>query len=305
MPRTKKQPPKKKDTDYGLYASLALHGAVILIAIFGLPEFLKKKTLPPMKIVTVELVPISKTTNLPTSMEAAPPKEAPKAPEPPKAPPPPPPPPPPPEPPKPEPVPEKKPEPEEKAEAHPDAPKEKKEEKKKEQKKPEPKPKVKPPEEKPKKKKEPELDFDKVIGTVEKLEKKQAKEEAKDKAAESKKSEAKAKSEQLFDPTKALSVSEQDAVRQQIAQCWSIPAGAKDAQNLQVVLSISLERDGTVRDVKITGKERYTSDSFYRAAVDSAVRAVLKCSPLKNLPPDKYESWKEMEMNFDPKEMLF
>ena len=36
----------------------------------------------------------------------------------------------------------------------------------------------------------------------------------------------------------------------------------------------------------------------------SAVRAVHKCSPLKNLPPEKYGSWREMEINFDPKEML-
>jgi hypothetical protein len=49
---------------------------------------------------------------------------------------------------------------------------------------------------------------------------------------------------------------------------------------------------------------RYNSDTFYRAAADSAVRATHECSPLKNLPPDKYGSWKEMELTFNPADML-
>ncbi len=49
---------------------------------------------------------------------------------------------------------------------------------------------------------------------------------------------------------------------------------------------------------------RYNSDSFFRAAADSALRAVHECSPLKNLPPEKYDTWHYMELNFDPKDML-
>ena len=37
---------------------------------------------------------------------------------------------------------------------------------------------------------------------------------------------------------------------------------------------------------------------------DSALRAVHKCSPLKNLPIDKYGSWRAMELNFDPQDLL-
>jgi hypothetical protein len=48
---------------------------------------------------------------------------------------------------------------------------------------------------------------------------------------------------------------------------------------------------------------RYTSEPFFRAAADSALRAVFKCSPLKNLPPEKYGSWREMELNFDPQDL--
>ena len=51
-------------------------------------------------------------------------------------------------------------------------------------------------------------------------------------------------------------------------------------------------------------KSRYLSDGAFKAAADSAIRAVHKSSPLKNLPADKYGSWKEFEINFDPKDLL-
>jgi hypothetical protein len=43
----------------------------------------------------------------------------------------------------------------------------------------------------------------------------------------------------------------------------------------------------------------------FRAAADSAVRAVYKCNPIKNLPTNKYNSWKEMRLNFDPSMQLY
>jgi outer membrane biosynthesis protein TonB len=282
----------------GLQGSLILHGLLVLFALFGLPN-LFKKDIEPVNLVTVELVPISSLTNVPKAEEPVKPKDEPKKEEPKieKKAPPPPPPPPPKEEPKPEPEKPQPPEPE-KAEPLPEAKKEK----------PTPKPKAAPPVkpiEKPKKKEE-KLDFDSVLKTVEKIEKKQAKEEQKEEKKDNDSAKAKAKTSSPFDANQPLSISERDAIIQQISQCWSIPAGAKDAQDLSVLLHLSLEKDGTVRNVKIADTVRYASaDSFYQAAADSAVRAVRKCSPLKNLPQDKYDTWKEIEMNFDPKEMLY
>ena len=281
----------------GLKYSLILHGILLLFIIFGLPNLFKKEP-EPVTMVTVELVPISSITNVPKAEEPAKPKEEPKKEEPKfekKAPPPPPPPPPKeepkPEPPKPQPPAPEKTEPAPEAKA-----------------KPVPKPKTAPPKkpiEKPKKKEE-KLDFDSVLKTVEKIEKKLPKQEKKQPKEDDDSATAKAKTTSQFDATKNLSISERDAIIQQISQCWSISAGAKDAQDLSVMLHLSLEKDGTVRNVKIVDTLRYAgADSFYRAAADSAVRAVLKCSPLKNLPKEKYDTWKEIEMNFDPKEMLY
>jgi hypothetical protein len=32
---------------------------------------------------------------------------------------------------------------------------------------------------------------------------------------------------------------------------------------------------------------------------------VNRCSPLQDLPQDKYGSWREMQLTFDPQELLF
>src|SRR5262249_51002793 len=110
---------------------------------------------------------------------------------------------------------------------------------------------------------------------------------------------------QNYNSAMPLSMSEKDAIRQQFQRCWNVPAGAKDAANLIVTLRVDLTQDGTVTTVRRVGDEaRYNSDSFFRAAADSAMRAVHECSPLKNLPTEKYENWSEMELTFDPKEML-
>jgi outer membrane biosynthesis protein TonB len=101
-----------------------------------------------------------------------------------------------------------------------------------------------------------------------------------------------------------LTISEEDALRRQIEQCWSPPIGARDAQSLIVEVTIDVNPDRTVINADIVDKARYASDSFFRAAADSAVRAVRnpKCSPLE-LPADKYDQWKRIDFTFDPRDM--
>ncbi|MDE2030595.1 MAG: energy transducer TonB [Alphaproteobacteria bacterium] len=102
-----------------------------------------------------------------------------------------------------------------------------------------------------------------------------------------------------------LTISEEDALRRQIGQCWSPPIGARDAQNLVVEITIDVNPDRTVADADIVDKARYNSDPFFRAAADAAVRAVRnpKCNPLI-LPPGKYDQWKRIDFTFDPRDFL-
>lgn len=102
-----------------------------------------------------------------------------------------------------------------------------------------------------------------------------------------------------------LTISELDAFKYQLEPCWNVPAGAKFAEDLAVEIRVSMAPDGTVKSSSVLNKARYNRDSAFRAAADSALRALRnpRCSPLK-LPADKYEQWKSIVINFDPKEML-
>jgi hypothetical protein len=100
-------------------------------------------------------------------------------------------------------------------------------------------------------------------------------------------------------------VSEEDALRRQIAQCWNVPAGAKDIDKMVVEIYIAVNPDRSVKEVLIMDQARLATDKFFRAVAESAMRAVQnpRCSPLA-LPPDKYNDWKEIIFTFNPKDML-
>lgn len=111
------------------------------------------------------------------------------------------------------------------------------------------------------------------------------------------------KSSQPLAPLAAqLSTSEIDLVKQQIEACWNVPAGARDAANLRPEFRVMMNPDGTVRAAQLLNPN--PSDSFFQAAADSANRALLnpRCQPLK-LPPEKYDQWQTFTITFDPKDI--
>ncbi len=98
-------------------------------------------------------------------------------------------------------------------------------------------------------------------------------------------------------------MTEIDAIRRQIEACWSIPAGARSAENLVVAIRVWLNPDGKVARAEILDRARMGVDPFFRSAAESAMRAVLNpsCSPLR-FPPNKYDQFKVMVLNFNPKQ---
>ena len=102
-----------------------------------------------------------------------------------------------------------------------------------------------------------------------------------------------------------LSASEMDMVREQLARCWNIPAGARDAKDLVVEIRVVVMPDGMVQQAMIVDQARAAADPFFRAAAESARRAFFNplCRPLR-LPPEKYEVWKDMVVDFSPKDLL-
>ncbi len=103
----------------------------------------------------------------------------------------------------------------------------------------------------------------------------------------------------------ALSLSEEDALRAQIFGCWSVPLGLPYDKNLLVRIKLKLKPDGTILKSEILDHVRMNTpgQSFYKILAESALRAVRICQPLK-VPPTGYERWKDLQLNFDPTEML-
>lgn len=98
-----------------------------------------------------------------------------------------------------------------------------------------------------------------------------------------------------------MSQSELDALRGQIARCWSPPVGAVGAEDLKVRVKFGLDRSGEVSASPEVMNS--SSNPAFRAAASSAVRAVMRCAPY-SLPASKYEAWQEVIINFDPREMI-
>lgn len=100
-----------------------------------------------------------------------------------------------------------------------------------------------------------------------------------------------------------LTISEVDALRRQLEGCWIVPVGAKDAQNLVVEIRVRLDQQGIVRSADVVDGARMARDPFFRAAAESAQRAVYKCSPLR-VPKGKFSEWQDMTLTFDPKDFV-
>ena len=92
-------------------------------------------------------------------------------------------------------------------------------------------------------------------------------------------------------------------IASQMARCWRIDPGARAAENLVIVIRVTLDRSGEVMRIAFVEQDRFSSDAFYRSAAENARRAILECAPF-DLPAKRYEVWREMTLRFDPARMF-
>jgi|TARA_Y100000294_G_scaffold77128_1_gene72558 hypothetical protein len=102
-----------------------------------------------------------------------------------------------------------------------------------------------------------------------------------------------------------LTLSEEDALKAQIFGCWSIPLGLPYNEDLLVRIKLKLRPDGTLIKTEILDHARMNmpGQGFFRVLAESALRAIQLCQPLK-VPTSGYERWKDLQLNFDAREML-
>ena len=104
-----------------------------------------------------------------------------------------------------------------------------------------------------------------------------------------------------------LTLSEEDAIRAQFIQCWSVPMGIPYDDTMIVKIKISLNTDGSLLEPpEVLQHERMNkpSEKYFRTLAESALRAVRICDPIIAPDIDRYESWKIIQLNFDPRELL-
>lgn len=86
-----------------------------------------------------------------------------------------------------------------------------------------------------------------------------------------------------------------------LRDCWRLPAGGGSTEVPVVTIKWRLRQDGTLDGSPHV--ERPQNSPLFQAAADAALRAVACAVPFQ-LPPDKYAAWKEIQWDFDPRQML-
>jgi hypothetical protein len=99
-----------------------------------------------------------------------------------------------------------------------------------------------------------------------------------------------------------LSQSEIDALRARISSCWSPPPGIDANSRLYVVLRVLFKTDGSM--VQAPTLVEGSASPLGPALAESAKRALLLCQPFTMLKPAHYDQWKDLELKFDPHELL-
>ena len=168
----------------------------------------------------------------------------------------------------------------------------KKEEPKKAEVKPDKKPEVKKPE-----KKKPVLNTDDIAAFLNKTDdQKTAPRQPADEAGS-----PKVADKDLQGTDDAASATLADALRQKLSTCWSVPAGAREA-NITVKIHFLLNEDGSVAGTPevLNGN----ADPLFEITAQSAVSAVMECQSYSDIfSIDKYDLWKDNTFNFNPNMM--
>ncbi|WP_305972321.1 MULTISPECIES: cell envelope biogenesis protein TolA [unclassified Mameliella] len=97
---------------------------------------------------------------------------------------------------------------------------------------------------------------------------------------------------------------EREALRLAVQACWIVDNGS-EASNVTVTVGMELDQDGRVvpGSLRMIGASEGSSAAV-QTAFQAARRAVLRCEKGGyDLPAEKYEQWKEIEMTFNPDQM--
>lgn len=102
-----------------------------------------------------------------------------------------------------------------------------------------------------------------------------------------------------------LTSGEKDGLRVAVQQCWNVGSLSSDALRTTVVVAVGMGEDGkpnssSIRMLSASGG----GDTAAKQAFEAARRAIIRCGARGfNLPVEKYDSWRDIEMTFNPERM--
>jgi Tfp pilus assembly protein PilF len=100
-----------------------------------------------------------------------------------------------------------------------------------------------------------------------------------------------------------LTASETRRLISRFASCWYVPTELRNA-DLKVTVQLKLAKDGSLTEPPKVLNSNSNPDPRFAVAAKSAIAGVTKCAPFDFLPAAKYAAWREMIIDFDPRDMF-
>lgn len=103
-----------------------------------------------------------------------------------------------------------------------------------------------------------------------------------------------------------LSSGEKGGLIAAISNCWNLGSLSTEALGTTVVVRVSMTREGRPEPVSLKMLSfSGGSESAARQAFEAARRAIIRCSKPRgyNLPIEKYDHWRNIEITFNPEQM--
>lgn len=100
-----------------------------------------------------------------------------------------------------------------------------------------------------------------------------------------------------------LTMSWVGALQARIKQCWNVPAGVREAENIEIRVYFELRKDGTVATTPrlLAGPPSASGP----AIAESAIRAIQQCQPYSFLPQSEYAGgWDRLDITFSSKDLF-
>lgn len=88
-----------------------------------------------------------------------------------------------------------------------------------------------------------------------------------------------------------------------VQKCWNVPIGVQNADDLAVVVAVELTPDGKLASSPKLIDPAGTPKGAAKQAFEAGRRALIRCAPY-DLPSDKYEQWRQIEVVFNPEKMV-